>query len=148
MLHANDLRALVASSRSRTLGFRTRARAMAMRCFCPPLSKQQTRTSVRNLRWQPHSRFVLVRHIYIRQLNTSLADLRFISKRHRLNKAVCIGQPSRFLNFLLRWLHFCPFQSIDDITLDASSEQRWLLRNNRHRATEPHNVNVEERTQG
>lgn len=28
--------ALVASSKINTLGFRTRARAMAMRCFCPP----------------------------------------------------------------------------------------------------------------
>mmetsp|Transcript_5844 Transcript_5844/g.10524 ORF Transcript_5844/g.10524 Transcript_5844/m.10524 type:complete len:104 (+) Transcript_5844:142-453(+) len=28
--------ALVASSSSRMLGLRTRARAMAMRCFCPP----------------------------------------------------------------------------------------------------------------
>ena len=28
----------VASSSSRIFGFRTRARAIAMRCFCPPLS--------------------------------------------------------------------------------------------------------------
>mmetsp|Transcript_73208 Transcript_73208/g.211957 ORF Transcript_73208/g.211957 Transcript_73208/m.211957 type:complete len:90 (-) Transcript_73208:4439-4708(-) len=31
-------KALVASSKSNTDGFRTSARAMAMRCFCPPLS--------------------------------------------------------------------------------------------------------------
>mmetsp|Transcript_6477 Transcript_6477/g.16081 ORF Transcript_6477/g.16081 Transcript_6477/m.16081 type:complete len:120 (-) Transcript_6477:4074-4433(-) len=31
-------RALVASSRRRSSGLRTTARAMAMRCFCPPLS--------------------------------------------------------------------------------------------------------------
>ena len=78
----------VASSSSRILGSRTRARAMAMRCFCPPLScapRSPTNVSYFYIQYLPETHFTIKLCIVLHFSSLSVFNCAF----HRTSLCCC-----------------------------------------------------------